>query len=118
MVVNASTTHHASPSWVGCGGDVVAVESEVGYVGSRAIHLKAVFSISRDHHVIKGPILESVACGSYSRQCAGGEVVVGASASHHAALGWVNGSSNLVAVNLKVGHVSDIFGHGESVGSI
>ncbi len=84
MVVGASTTHHSSPGWVGCGGDVVAVENEVGHVGSRAIHLKAVSNISRDHNVVKGPVLKSVARGSCCRQCAGGALGVFTCARHHA----------------------------------
>ena len=118
VVVSARSTDCSSPSRVGCGGDVITVKDEVSHIVPWSIHFKGILGIGRDFQTVLGPVDKMITYVRSGSQSAGCKVVVNTRTCRTATYrrGGING--DFVTVNLKVGHISLIFGHSEGISNI
>ena len=76
VVVSASTTHRTALARVGRSCDGVAVELEVGNVGSVFVYGDVVIGRGGDYGAILRPVHKGIACRGSSRQSADGAIVI------------------------------------------
>ena len=116
MAVGARTGDGAADARVGRGIDLVGVELEVGDVSGALSDGEGVAEACADDLSVLGPVDEGVALVFGGGQCAGVEMAVGSRTGDGAADARVGRGSDLVAVDLEVGHVSCSFCDGEGEG--
>ena len=113
VVVGAAAGDFAAFFRIGSHGDFVAVQLEVGNVVASEGGHKLVGGVGRNLVGALRPVDEGVAFGSLGGQRDGVAVVVGAAAGDGAALFRIGGHGDFVAVQLEVGHIVGVLGHGE-----
>ena len=108
MVIGVGTRHSTTSSRVGCSGDRIAVQLEVGYIAGFSCYHKAVVGIGGNLCPILGPFHEMVTRGGYCGQVTGFSIIEGARASHGTAIGRVDRHHrrDIVAVQLEVGYIA------------
>ena len=101
---------------IGLGGDIIAVEGEVGHVTGRTGDLELVGFGSTHHRAVEGPADKVVTRGGRGGQSAGLEVLEITRAADGAAFRGIGGGGDAVAVQREVGHVMGRAGDLELVG--
>ena len=118
MIVSTRTSDGAACGWVGCCGNRVAVQLEVGHKAGCFGHCEAIGGVRGNFHAVLCPIDEGITFVGRSNQFAGLKVIVSTRTSDGAACGWVGCCGNRVAVQLEVGHKAGCFGHCEAIGGV
>ena len=101
VLEGAGAAHRAAHRRIGGGGDLVAVQLEVGDIAALVSNLEAV-GRARAHLVfVQRPVHKVIARGRCGCQRAGRTVLVGAGARHAAAVGGVDAGRDLVACSIR-----------------
>ena len=118
--IGASTCDGTTSDRISGGGDIIAVQCEVGNVftsfgSGERVSMRGGYGFLNSNF---RPVGEGVASVGGGRQGDGFAVGVCASTFHSTAVRWVNRSGDIIVVQGEVGHVCTGFDSGETVGGV
>ena len=118
MVISASASDGTASGRIGRSGNRIAVQAEVGNIGSRAFNRKANGRVGGDHCSFLGPVDEGIARSGGGRQRGGLAMVISPSACDGTASGRIGRGGNHIAVQAEVRYQSHSLSHFERVARV
>ena len=115
IIIIACASNGAAFNWIGSGCYGVAAQLKVGHITCVFGYSETVCRIGRDHRPVLHPVREVVACVGCGSQGTGAAFSIAACSSHSTTFYWVCRGCDDVAAQLKVGHITCIPSHSETV---